>query len=198
MVEEFIHGNKNNFSKYTTIREFENIYNGTKIQAKILQPGAELFYLFFHSIFPTGIIGLELFYSSVFILKNFTKEDFEIFWKLSRLAHLHKETSFCIHLLNNLYEEAFSHDYRGFIELINSDKKPINIKLGGNESFPYIFSIFFFIKAGVKSTLHKKGVISIFFVLIKCINPFYTYNIVKEILSRKCTINRYVSKFHKN
>lgn len=196
MVEEFVHGNKDLFAEYRVEREFVNQYSGQNIKVNVLSPGAELFFLFFHSIFPTRTIGLELYFSTQFLLREFGEKDFRIFDKLSSSTRLVAESVLCVKHLQRLYEYAFGKKNEKLTEL----GKCIGIKKTYNFpeeiNYPYIFPLFFFIKAGIKSIFHKKGIISFLFVILKCFNPFYSYNILKEIISRKLTSNRYASKFH--
>jgi len=195
MVEEFIHGNKYNFSEYVTLKRFYNNYSDKYIEAKVLTPGAELFYLFFHSIFPTRTIGLELFFSSLYLLKDFSQDDFNAFYKLSYKFHLKNEVMICMAHLQNLYRQAFDENNEKLQFLIASLGRKYKRIMANDINYPYIFPLFIFIWAGIKSAFHKKGIISLIFVLLKCVNPFYAYNIISEILSKKLTFNRYKSKF---
>jgi hypothetical protein len=61
----------------------------------------------------------------------------------------------------------------------------------GEVDFPFSFPLMLFLLAGFKSSLHKKGYQSMLAVLIKCISPFYAWNILRGTFCRKLARFRY-------
>lgn len=197
MVEEFVHGDRKIYSKYVETKKFVNNFSGEELSVKVLTPGAELFYLFFHSIFPTRTIGLELFYSTLFILDEFTEDDYRSFSSLAGKAHLKYETACCIAHLQNLHRNAFKSEHNALKVLasfFSHQSNRINVQ---DSDYPFIFPLPFFIKAGLKSALHTKGLQSLTAIMIKCFNPSYSWNIMKEVISRKLAKNRYSLKYNR-
>lgn len=199
MVEELVHGDKTILSNDAIIETYTNFFDSSSTTARVLSPAADLFYVYFHSIFPTRNLGLEIFYTTLCNLLHFREGDYERFAELTKMSRLTKEIIYSLNLVSDLYNTVFDTKCEGLEVLLDSLSKS---GITGSSSFekkeitfPYAFSTSFFFLAGMKSSLHRKGLQSLLAILVKSFYPPYAANIIRGTFSRKLAKDRYTLKY---
>jgi len=194
MVEEFVHGDITLMANDVVTEAYTNVVDGRTLNARVLNPAADLFYVYFHSIFPTRNIGLEVFYTTLHDLLYFRETDYRRFAELARNSRLKKEIGYSLRLVADLYRTAFG---------VNCDRLEMLLDVLSDRSmgvreevdFPYVYPTSFFVSAGIKTSFHKKGVQSLLAVFLKSLYPPYAANIIREVLSKKLAKKRYNLKY---
>ena len=196
MVEELVHGDKTMLSNDVIIETYDNVLDSSSTTAKVLSPAADLFYVYFHSIFPTKTLGLEVFYTTLYDLLHFRQSDYERFAKLAQVSRLSKEIVYSLNVVRDLYSTVYETECERLeILLYRLSKDRIPDFEKKEFSFPYVFPTSFFLLAGIKSSLHKKGLQSILAILLKSFYPPYAANLIRETFSRELSINRYALQY---
>ncbi len=195
MVEEFVHGDKTLLANDVVAETFLSVVDGIALEAKVLSPGANLFYVYFHSIFPTRSVGLEVFLTTLHELLHFQSRDYQRFAELARRSRLQKEVAYVLRLMGDLYVDVYGTvcERLQFLSWSLSERPP-EMEVG-EINFPYIFQTSLFLSAGMKCALHRKGFQSLLAVLVKSLYPPYALNILREVFSRRLAEQRYAPKY---
>jgi hypothetical protein len=199
MVEELVFGDKTILSNDVINETCTNFADLSPTTARVLSPAADLFYIYFHSVFPTRNLGLEVLYTTLYDLLHFREDDYERFAKLARLSRLEKEILYSLNLVRDLYYSVYNTRCEKLETLLGVlSRKGITkgSRCDQEITFPYMFPTSFFILAGIKSSFHKKGLQSIFAILLKSFYPPYAANLIREVLSKKRAKSRYALKFN--
>ena len=191
-IHELLYFDSARFRGADQLHTFVNIVDGSLTTARVLPAWLDLFLVYLHSIFPNRSYGLEVFYTTLYNLEQFSEPDLQAFVEFSRSVHLGKQIGHVLCFTQRLLKEALDCSNEGLDHLVSKlcrsgTKESISIY-----SFPYVYPLSFFLWTGIKAALtHKKGIQSAVVVMARMLNPRYFIHLMREILSHEMADERY-------
>lgn len=167
-------------------RVFTNVIDDSITEARVLALWMDLFFIYLHSIFPNRSYGLELLYTTVYQTIQFSEQDIKTFTSLCHSLRIENEIGCILKLSSELLYLALGEradNLEHLCERLPTSWRWYQLELQ-ERKLPLIFPLRFFLGTGLKSTIyHKKGRRSIMSELGRMLNPLYTVEIMKDLVS---------------
>ena len=198
MVEEIVYFDKEKLRGNDIFKKFRNSFDGKETEARVFRPAIDLFTVLIHSIFPTRNFSLDMFFTTIYNLEQFTREDFDIFVQACKNAHLCRELGHPLGIIRQLFLSAFEREPSKLDQLLSllgwenrfGDRVRVQTM-----SYPFVYDLLLFLKVAGKAAFHFKGIVSFLCMVVKSLYPPYAYNIVREVLSTDLARRRHTLKF---
>ena len=195
-VVELVYFDSARFRGADQLHTFANIVDGSLTTARVLPAWLDLFLVHLTSIFPNRSYGLEVFYTTLYNLEQFSEPDFQAFVEFSRSVHLGRQIGHVLCLTQQLLKEALDCSNERLEHLVAKLCRSGTKESVDSYSFPYVYPLSFFLWTGIKAALtHKKGIQSAGMVIASMLNPRYSIKLIRDTLSPRIANERYKLKY---